>query len=197
MAMMAAAAPAYEEHLRRVHSTGDLPSPVPSIRPSPHHSLRRSEGTVRLQRPEPLLLPLRIRGASDSIHSLDVGAAYVAQHLDGPNLPRQDSARRQQRRNEDTPTLFDRLLMACGLSGEDAKSRREFISYLWGIGFATAQVHIPSVPVSFNHLTVYRLSTLPSSPFWHTPLIMKVRQNLVSPNGMHATGHWECGIPSG
>ncbi|KAI0728158.1 hypothetical protein C8Q72DRAFT_836159 [Fomitopsis betulina] len=139
MSMMAAAASAYEEHLRRVQSTGDLPNPVPSIRPSSRGSLRRSQGVDRLQRPEPLLLPMpnRIHGPNDSLPSLD--ATYAAHGPDGSTIPRHSSARRQQRRAEDAPTIIDKLLMACGFSGEDAKARREFISFVWGIVFSIAQ----------------------------------------------------------
>lgn len=158
--MMAAAASAYEEHLRRVQSTGDIPNPVPSIRPSSRGSLRRSQGVDRLQRPEPLLLPVpnRIHGPNDSLPSLD--ATYAAHGPDGSTIPRHSSARRQQRRAEDAPTIIDKLLMACGFSGEDAKARREFISFVWGIVFSIAQVHIPSVPMPLYHLT--SCSTLPS-----------------------------------
>lgn len=137
--MMDSATLAYEEHLRRVQSTGDLPNPAPSIRPSPRGSLRRSEGVVRLQRPEPLLLPLRARGANDSFQSFD---AFPVHHLDDAPIRPRHSTSRQQRRAEDTPTLIDKLLMACGFSGEDAKARREFISFAWSIGFSIAQVHI-------------------------------------------------------
>ena len=129
-----------DDHLRRVQSTGDLPNPAPSIRPSPRGSLRRHDGVIRLQRPEPLFLPFPDRGTNASVQSLD--NVLQALQRDDASLQAHHPSTRRPRRNEETPTLLDKLLMACGLSGEDAKARREFISFVWGIGFAIAQVHI-------------------------------------------------------
>ncbi|KAH9935285.1 uncharacterized protein B0H18DRAFT_975121 [Fomitopsis serialis] len=136
MSMMAAAASAYDEHLlRRAQSTGDLPNPAPSTRPSRHGSLHRSEGVV--QRPEPLHVHPGRRAPHTSFDSLEAALAQINETPRAdPRLPRN---RPPQQRPEDVPTLLDKLLMMFGLSGADAKARREFIAFVWNVGFAIAQ----------------------------------------------------------
>ncbi|KZT08319.1 uncharacterized protein LAESUDRAFT_61526 [Laetiporus sulphureus 93-53] len=147
MSMMATATPDSDEHvLRRVQSTGDLPSNPAASRPSrASDGSTRSEGQVsrllRAMGPDQTLPRLDPTTSPSSTEESESGHTRVQVPASRPPS-RPPSVRRpdEDRRPEDRyRSLPDRLMELIGFSGPHAKERRELMSLVWNIYFTIAQ----------------------------------------------------------